>query len=98
MHTPAKTKAGISPVTLETIDMANRHPGLTLEAYRNGEARHYVRRGEEHPCSKLTEEIVKEARLRHLSGDPVAALAVEYGVARRTLTDAINYSSWSHVP
>ena len=55
-------------------------------------------RGEQRYNSKLTDDIVWEARVRASSGVSHRALADRYGVARATLSRAISGKAWKHVP
>lgn len=54
--------------------------------------------GSEKPNSKLTEQIVADARRRHASGESLRGLARKYGVDKRTIGDAIKGITWAHVP
>lgn len=48
--------------------------------------------------AKLTDDAVRDARLRYAAGGVTqAALAAEYGVSRETMRDAINRKVWPHV-
>lgn len=53
--------------------------------------------GSVHANSKLTEEIVKEARSRHATGESGHSLAKEYGVHFVTLYEALRGKTWKHV-
>ena len=46
---------------------------------------------------KLTPEIVRECRKRYADGEAQRTLAVEFGVAQRTLNEAIHGKNWSWV-
>ena len=46
---------------------------------------------------KLTEEIVRTARIRHKNGEKTSALAKEYGVTYCTMQQAINGTTWRFV-
>ncbi len=48
--------------------------------------------------SKLTEEIVVEARARYANGESGQALAKEFGVRKTTMYRALNGINWRHVP
>jgi hypothetical protein len=54
-------------------------------------------RGTLHGRSKLTEEIVAEARRLNKSGIGSDRLSVRYGVSRPTMWDAISGKTWTHV-
>lgn len=51
-------------------------------------------RGVTHGRSKLTPEIVTEARLLHSYGASIRGLARRFMVAKKTMTDAINGTHW----
>jgi DNA-binding XRE family transcriptional regulator len=54
-----------------------------------------MRRGESHPNSKLTEERVREIRLRYRAGVVTQAeLAEEYGVKRNTISRIVSGKRW----
>lgn len=54
-------------------------------------------RGEQHEQAKLTVAIVRECRQRASAGETQAALALEFGVARATMADAIRGRTWAHI-
>lgn len=62
------------------------HPGNMALSVRDGRM-----------ASVLTEDIVKDARRRILSGEWREDLATEYRVPLRTLASAINGQSWGHI-
>jgi hypothetical protein len=49
------------------------------------------------PQAELTEEIVREARLRYEAGAKILALANEFGVTRMVMSRAIRKKTWRHV-
>jgi hypothetical protein len=53
--------------------------------------------GSVHANSKLTEELVREARQRNAAGESGAKLARDYGVAVSVMCDALARRSWKHV-
>lgn len=53
--------------------------------------------GSTHANSKLTEEIVRSARMRHANGLSGQKLADEYGVSISVMYDALKGRSWKHV-
>lgn len=59
-------------------------PGWGLKGSRNGYAR-------------LTEDVVREARQRRVSGERVGDLAIAYGVSQSVMSRAIAGVTWSHV-
>ncbi len=72
----------------------NKH-GITLQEYRNT-AHLYLRRGEEHPCAKLTAEKVRLIRKNpHGLSDP--QMAAQLGVSRESVRDARTYTTWRNV-
>lgn len=65
-----------------------------LDKYRDGT----MRVGTEQPLAKLTEDIVRECRMRYASRDgDTVSLAREYGVSQRAMWCAINGKTWRHV-
>lgn len=71
----------------------HRKHGITLEEYRNT-AYLYVRRGADHPCARLTPELVRQIRQ---SDAPCTQLAQQMGVSRESVRDARNYTTWRNV-
>lgn len=55
-------------------------------------------RGERSPKARLTEALVISARQRNAAGEPVMRLALEFGVSRPTLQDAVQGKTWTHLP
>jgi len=53
--------------------------------------------GGRHWRSKLTEEIVREARKKHSDGTSIVNLARKYGVGGVTMRDALTGYAWKHV-
>ena len=47
--------------------------------------------------AKLTEEIVRECRIRAAAGETGVALAREFGVRKNAMNDAVNGRTWRHV-
>ena len=54
-------------------------------------------RGEQHPHAKLTEEIVREIKIKLKNGLSRRNLCREYGVAESTIGNIKNGNNWSHV-
>jgi hypothetical protein len=54
-------------------------------------------RGDHHPDSKLSEQVVPEIRRRFAAGEHARDLAVEYGVSSTTLWQAATGKTWRHV-
>ena len=54
-------------------------------------------RGEGHWNAKLTAELVRSIRQRAASGEALAAIASEYGVGRKTVSDAVLRRTWAHI-
>jgi hypothetical protein len=68
------------------------------DAAVKGRVRGKVMLGEENPQAKLTARKVRAARLRYaMGGISLRRLALEYGVDRKTMTQAIRGEHWSHV-
>ena len=55
------------------------------------------RRGSAKVTAVLTEDIVRECRLRAASGEQLGALAAEFGVSKPTMHKAITGKTWQHV-
>ena len=53
--------------------------------------------GEQHHAAKLTEAIVRTARLRFAAGEGAAKLGREYGVAEATMHKAVTRQTWKRV-
>lgn len=66
---------------------------------RSGQILHpeIVVRGEDHPCSKLTDDSVRSIRAMIKSGVPVRQVARIIGVNRRTITFVRDGKTWRHV-
>jgi hypothetical protein len=56
-----------------------------------------VPNGEGHYRSKLTTEIVAEARRRASAGEPVTTIAADFGIPYRRLLDAVAGRRWKHI-
>jgi HNH endonuclease len=56
------------------------------------------RPGEQCPTHKLTQDQVVEIRSRVAAGQSMYSLAPQYGVAERTIADAVHRRTWRHVP
>lgn len=67
--------------------------GISLQEYRNT-AYMYVRRGEDHPCAKLTPALVRQIRQSDMNNEQ---LAQEIGISRESVRDARNYTTWRSV-
>lgn len=55
-------------------------------------------KGESHPMSSLTDELVTEARDRHAEGENVADLAIEMKVSKSAMKKAVHGHTWKHLP
>lgn len=58
---------------------------------------YYGPKGEKHFASKLTDQIVRDARRRNECGESGMKLANEYGVCFQTIYYAISRKTWRHV-
>jgi hypothetical protein len=54
-------------------------------------------RGEAHPKAKLTDDGVRLIRRRAAAGEPSQAIADDFGVCARTITDIVRGKFWKHV-
>lgn len=67
-------------------------------ADRDAKGRHFALNGEEHPASKLTKRIVRDARWeRAYRGTSFLELARKYGVSKTTMRNAVIGKTWQHV-
>lgn len=67
----------------------------------HGEDRHRdgtMPMGSLHGNAKLTEEMVRECRIRIASGASWSALGREFGVSRTAMRNAVTGKTWKHVP
>lgn len=64
------------------------------DMYRDGT----VRTGARNPRAKLTEEIVRECRVRAAAGESYAALAREFGCSDANINEAVRGIRWSWLP
>ncbi len=53
--------------------------------------------GIHHPLAKLTNERVSEIRTAHASGESQRSLARRYGLARPTIRNVVERTTWKHV-
>lgn len=56
-----------------------------------------VLRGEDHPCAKLTADIVREARLMYGAGTQIRVLARRYGITDSAMFRVLKREAWKHV-
>jgi hypothetical protein len=54
-------------------------------------------RGRGNGCAKLSDDAVREIRSRNTAGETQTSLAVEFGVARSTVTWVVRGGTWKHV-
>lgn len=73
----------------------NRPENLEVMTQSAHASEHF--RGERHPGSKLTDELVRSLRRRHAAGETATALASELGLAVSAVHSAIRGRSWRHV-
>lgn len=67
-------------------------------ADRESKRRNITKTGEEQPRAKLTKKIVKDARWeRAFKGTSYQALANRYGVAKKTMMNAVSGTTWKCV-
>lgn len=55
-------------------------------------------RGERHPGTRLTAELVRQIRALRVEGATCAALARRFGVSRGTIHNVVARRTWRHVP
>jgi len=70
------------------------HKENTRDAIVKGRLTSVGRQGSKNYCSKLTEEIVKEARKEHANGMSIVDLARKYGVTGTPMRRAIYHMTW----
>lgn len=83
-------------------DPSDNRPDNLVWATAKENAHHRILHGRQHrgeasPGTKLTEEQVREARLRITNGERYRDIVNDYPVKRETLRDAVNGSTWGHV-
>lgn len=61
------------------------------------EVRERTCRGTQHRLAKLTDDIVREARVAYASGVTGRSLARHHGVAQAVMWNALNGRTWKHV-
>ena len=78
---------------------ARLHPETRARGETHGSALHpeKVPRGSASGMSKLTEDTVREARVRHLNGEATANIARDLGVSRGTVWRVLSGKGWKHV-
>lgn len=54
-------------------------------------------RGEERICTRLTPELVREARRRAALGETQRSIAKDFGVAQSAISRAVRGETWAHV-
>ncbi len=54
-------------------------------------------KGEQHGMAKLTDDSVREIRVRYAQGESSRKLGKEFGVSQTTVLDAVNKILWKHV-
>lgn len=69
--------------------------GLRSGRYTKPEA---TCRGERHPSAKLRADDIPVIRTRHAAGDPLPALAADYGVTKQSIWRIVHGTSWKHLP
>jgi hypothetical protein len=63
-----------------------------------GRANRTLEKGEKHPSSKLTEDDVREIRIKYANGGvSQRQLALEYGITKTNIGTIILRKSWSHI-
>lgn len=60
-------------------------------------ARGRGRRGSRHPFARLTEDKVKDLRVRFAEGESNTVLAQEYGICSGMVSNIVNGKAWKHV-
>ena len=68
------------------------------DAKGRGNYSNTAEKGEKHPASKLTEQQVREIKIKYANGGIThRQLALEYGVIRQTVGLIINRKNWKHI-
>jgi hypothetical protein len=57
----------------------------------------FLRKGEKHPCSKLTEIQVLKIKKDIISGEKQSSIATRYGIDQRHVSDIKNEITWKHL-
>lgn len=68
-----------------------------FDASKKGRCHGYSMRGEANPASRLTNQIIIDARARYQQGESFHSLSRRYCIDRKTITHAIKGISWSYV-
>ena len=55
------------------------------------------RKGERHPMARLTDEVVLAMRRRRREGAYFREIAMEFGIPKLTVYDAVTGKTWSHI-
>jgi len=75
------------------------YPGTRQDDTRDRLACGHQARGERHGLAKLTDDKVAEIRRRYATGLITQdALGREYGVSQATISEIVNYETWTQVP
>lgn len=68
----------------------------TQDMLHKGRGPWHLRRGENHPRAKFTNEQVREIRLKHQSGEFPCDIAREFGAPRTTINNIIHGYAWKY--
>jgi hypothetical protein len=70
------------------------HSANMMDKVRDGTSNRGTRQGQ----SRLTDDAVIEARKRYAAGEPMHALAAEFGVSGAAMSNAVSGKNWSWLP
>ncbi len=74
-------------------------PWLLARGDANGSRKHpeKLKRGEDSPRAKITEQDVRDIRLRHSNGETQQALSIAFGLGKSMVGYIVRKQNWKHV-
>lgn len=77
--------------------LANLRWGTKLDNHNDRRIAGTIPVGESHGLAKLTEEWVREIRVKHANGQSARSLAFEYNVSKFAIAQVVHLKTWKHV-
>lgn len=71
--------------------------GVTVDGSSKITTRHNVRKGSDHPNSRLTEADVRSIRRRYVNGESAGVIAKDTGMKLATIYGITSGRTWQHV-